>query len=148
MNESLITTTTLEQELPVPVEFVLDNGDDNDSNESAAMRSQTTTSISSNNNNHHHDQQHHVRFDEHLEIHEIDGLTPQEHDLYWYKDEDYVAMQREAGFTMPSKRQKITRGLRTACWIERSLWLGTVVCGVLLTESFHHAHHAGSRRDR
>ena len=127
--------------MPLPVEFVLDNDDDNDSNGPAAMRSQTTTSSGSSS-------QRHVRFDEHLEIHEIDALTSQEHDLYWYKDEDYAAMQREAGIAMPSKRQKTTRGLRTACWIERSLWLGTVVCGILVTESFHHAHHAGSRRDR
>ena len=152
MNKSLITTT-LEQELPLPVEFVLDDGD-NDNKDPAGMRTSQTTTISSssnnnnnNNNNGHHYQHRHVRFDEHLELHELAPLTLQEHDLYWYTEQDYLAMQREAGIILPAtrKRQR-TSNLRTACWIERSLWLGTVVCGILVTESLHHAAHG--RRDR
>lgn len=146
MSKSLITTT-LQQELPLPVKFVLDN-DDNDSNEPAVVRLSQTTSTSSNNNNSgHHFQHRHVRFDEHVELHELPPLTQQEHDLYWYKERDYLAMQREAGIILPAmaKRQR-TSNLRTACWIERSLWLGTVVCGILVTESLHHA--ADGRRDR
>ena len=134
IEDSLILTTfQLSKELPVPVEFVLIDHD-------VEPKHQLS-----------HDTRH-VRFDEHLQMHEIARVTKRDQHLLWYSAKEYLAMQREAGlFLFPSaKRVKDGRTLRfrkTTTRIQQCLLLGSLIMGILVTETLTHRHFF-NRRER
>ena len=148
MNQSLLrlATTTLQQwdkqDLPLPAEMVLDSDDDNWNNADHDEESATFLVTPQQHRHSSHPSLHrHVQFDDRLQVHQVARVTPQEHDLYWYNDKDYLAMQRDAGVVLPfysscAQQQDDKRScFRTAAWIERGLWLGTLLMGFLVTES-------------
>lgn len=154
MEDSLVTTTIhAGKELTMPLEYVLEAEEDSDEGESSSTRTA--------NNDH---EGHHVHFDSHLEMHVISRLTAKEHKLCWYSAKEYKAMLQDAGVVSSSsssllaKRTCLDRALRrrrTTAWIQRSLWLGSILMGILVTESLSHPHHhqqhhsnKNSRRER
>lgn len=151
-------------DLPGPVELVLDD----DVLASVVSLGEPTSPINKGNNN----QKTKgvaaaVRVHFALERNEIYELPSMdicevENDL-WYTEQDYRGFLKDAGFTVPtptrlscccgSSQSKRHRGSlpwspTTQFWLVRSLWLGSVVMGILATSTTLSAGSSSSKQQR
>lgn len=77
-----------------------------------------------------------VRFCDNPLVYEIERVTSHQKQTLWYTHDDYYAMMHEAG-VVPVQRSPFSTstGTRTTKWLVRSLWIGSIVMGVLATST-------------